>query len=122
MKKQKIYKKIKYALGHPIIRIDGDFGLLDEQIDTYIEIAKEELDLTCKKYQKELPKKIKQTLVVMLSICEVKNGFARTRLMYDTPDPDKRIIDYEQLMLDAKETKQLIYGLIEKLDIYNKNN
>ena len=120
MEKKKLYKKIRYALGYPIIRIGGDFGLLDEQIDTYIEIAKEELDLTCNKYQKKLPKKVKEAFVVMLSICEVKNGFARTRLMYGTPDPDKRIINYEQLMSDAKETKELIHGLIEKLDIYYK--
>lgn len=116
---KKIYKKMRYALGYPIINI-GDSELFSEQMDTYIEIAKEDLELICKKYQKELPKKVKESLTIMLAICEVKRGFARSRLMYGTPDPDKRIIDYEKLLSDAKETKELIHGLIEKLDIYYK--
>ena len=117
MKKAKLYKKIRYALGYPIIRIN----LCDDQMNTMLEIATEDIDLICQKHQKKLPKKLKETLIITLAIAETKKAFARTRLMYSTPDPDKIIIDYEKLITDAKETAQLIYDLIPKLDIYYKN-
>lgn len=105
--KNELFNRCLHSLGAPVRNIE----LLEEQLQTFLDIATEDIQCYLKDKNKEISDNLEIFLIEKMFFAQTKNAYARTKTMFGDPNDG---IDYEQMMTDYKWERDKIYEIIDK--------
>lgn len=104
---KELFKQSIYELGIPITRVE----LLEEPLQTYLEIATEDVLMYIKEKNKQLSDNLELFIIEKMFLCQTKLNYVRMKTQFGDPNDG---IDYEKLYSEAKEQKKKLFELIDK--------